>query len=179
MGVPVLRNRRWGPQAQSQDAWNRHRVSDRNCCSKGRRGASFETQFRSSLDCCSSIRSSDRPVCGGRISRTSFDSGCLIDQMWRDHIRPKWKDYPFGQRSKQRLWSNGSSSWLWPRRLEPIFGVLRIQCLRRHNDGNWFDLGKNSISLVRVKGGSKRASRPQILTSDEQFHMKFSNSSPR
>jgi integrase len=31
------------------------------------------------------------------------------------------------------------------------------------------DLGKNPISLVRVKGGSKRGSRPQILT-NEQFY---------
>jgi len=31
------------------------------------------------------------------------------------------------------------------------------------------DLGKNPISLVRVKGRSKRAGRPQILTS-EQFY---------
>jgi integrase len=85
------------------------------------------------------------------------------------YIRPKWKDYPLDNVKAAAVEQWLKQLALAPKRLEPIFGVSCIQCLRRHNDGNWLIWGRTSISLVRVKGGSKRASRPQILT-NEQFY---------
>lgn len=96
MGVPILRDRRRRSQAVSHDAGNRRRVPDRNRRSESRRGVSSETEFGSSLNRCSRIRSSDRPVRRGRVSRPPFDPD-FISIKRRESHQAEVEGLPLGE----------------------------------------------------------------------------------
>jgi integrase len=88
-----------------------------------------------------------------------------------NHIRPKWKDYPL-----DRVKAAAVEQWLKQLDLAPKTRAhirsLMHTMFEAAQRWELVDLGKNPISLVRVKGGSRRGSRPQILTS-EQFYQIF------
>lgn len=85
-----------------------------------------------------------------------------------NHIRPKWKDYPL-----DRVKAAAVEQWLRQLDLAPKtrshIRSLMHAMFEAAQRWELVDLGKNPISLVRVKGGSKRGHRPHILTS-EQFY---------
>ncbi len=85
-----------------------------------------------------------------------------------NHIRPKWKDYPL-----DRVKAAAVEQWLKQLILAPKTRThirsLMHAMFEAAQRWELVDLGKNPIRLVRVKGGSRRRSRPQILTS-EQFY---------
>jgi len=86
----------------------------------------------------------------------------------KNHIRPKWKDYPL-----DKVKAAAVEQWLRQLDLAPKTRThirsLMHSMFEAAQRWELVDLGKNPISLVRVKGGSKRRSRPQILT-NEQFY---------
>ena len=86
----------------------------------------------------------------------------------KNHIRPKWKDYPL-----DKVKAAAVEQWLKQLDLAPKTRThirsLMHSMFEAAQRWELVDLGKNPISLVRVKGGSKRRSRPQILT-NEQFY---------
>jgi len=88
----------------------------------------------------------------------------------RVHIRPRWGEYPV-----DKLKPMAMEQWLRDLSLAPkskthIRGIMHLvfKCAER-----WgiIELGKNPVSLVRVKNGSKRLKRPRVLTVDEFFEL--------
>jgi integrase len=82
------------------------------------------------------------------------------------YIRPKWADFPL-----DRIRPMAVEEWLRQMSLAPkskanIRGVMHsmFKCAER-----WelIEMGKNPISLVRVKGCTKRLTTPRVLTVDE------------
>jgi len=90
--------------------------------------------------------------------------------MLKVHIRPKWGDYPL-----DRLKPMAIEQWLRDLELAPkskahVRSLMHVvfRCAER-----WclIEMGKNPISLVRVKNSSKRLKRPRILTVEQFFAM--------
>lgn len=88
----------------------------------------------------------------------------------RVHIRPRWSDYPLDKMKPMAM-----EQWLRELPLAPkskthIRGIMHLvfKCAER-----WgiIELGKNPVSLVRVKDASKRLKRPRVLTVDEFFEL--------
>ncbi len=82
------------------------------------------------------------------------------------YIRPKWGDYPLNKLKPMPI-----ELWLKELKLAPktkahIRGIMKLlfKCAER-----WelVEMGKNPMTLVRVKGVSKRLKRPRVLTADE------------
>ena len=88
----------------------------------------------------------------------------------RVHIRPRWGEYPV-----DKLKPMAMEQWLRDLPLAPkskthVRGIMHLvfKCAER-----WgiVELGKNPVSLVRVKNGSKRLKRPRVLDVDEFFEL--------
>ena len=88
--------------------------------------------------------------------------------MLKTHIRPKWADYPL-----DRFKPMAVEQWLRQLSLAPktkahIRGLMHLifTCAER-----WglIPVGKNPLSLVRVKDCTKRLKRPKILTIEQFF----------
>ncbi len=88
----------------------------------------------------------------------------------RVHIRPRWGDYPVDKMKPMAM-----EQWLRELPLAPkskvhVRGIMHLvfKCAER-----WglIELGKNPVSLVRVKDASKRLKRPRVLTVDEFFEL--------
>ncbi len=86
--------------------------------------------------------------------------------MLNTHIRPKWSDHPL-----DRVKPMAVELWLRQLELAPktkahIRSLMHLifKCAER-----WglIEMGKNPITYVRVKGGSKRLKRPRVLTVEE------------
>jgi integrase len=82
----------------------------------------------------------------------------------KKHIRPRWEDVPLDLVRSIAVedWLKGLS--LAPRSKGYVKSLMHtiFQCAER-----WELTTKNPIALVRVKGGSKRLKRPQVLTPEE------------
>jgi integrase len=95
-------------------------------------------------------------------TRKSYES------MLKNHIRPKWGDYPLDRFKPMPV-----EQWLRQLELAPkskahvrslmhlIFTCAERWCL--------IEMGKNPMALVRVKDCTKRLKRPRVLT-EEQFY---------
>ena len=88
----------------------------------------------------------------------------------RVHIRPRWGEYPV-----DKLKPMAMEQWLRDLSLAPkskthIRGIMHLvfKCAER-----WgiIELGKNPVSLVRVKNASKRLKRPRVLDVAEYFEL--------
>jgi integrase len=88
----------------------------------------------------------------------------------RVHIRPRWGEHPV-----DKLKPMAMEQWLRDLPLAPkskthVRGIMHLvfKCAER-----WgiIELGKNPVSLVRVKNGSKRLKRPRVLDVDEFFEL--------
>jgi integrase len=88
----------------------------------------------------------------------------------RVHIRPRWGEHPV-----DKLKPMAMEQWLRELPLAPkskthVRGIMHLvfKCAER-----WgiVELGKNPVSLVRVKNGSKRLKRPRVLDVDEFFEL--------
>ena len=88
----------------------------------------------------------------------------------RKHIRPRWNDQPINRMKPMAI-----EQWLRSLPLAPKSKVhirslmhLVMKCAER-----WgvIDIGKNPITLVRVKNASKRLKRPQILEVQQFFEI--------
>lgn len=93
-------------------------------------------------------------------TRTSYES------VLKNHIRPTWGDYPLDKVKPMAV-----EHWLKQLELAPKTKAhlrslmhLLFRCAER-----WelVEMGKNPISLVRVKGCTKRLKRPRVLTKEE------------
>jgi integrase len=83
-----------------------------------------------------------------------------------NHIRPKWGDYPL-----DKVKPLPAEDWLKQLPLAPKTRshIRSLMHLMFEAAQRWELIDKNPMSLVRVKGGSKRAAKPPIITS-EQFY---------
>ena len=88
----------------------------------------------------------------------------------RVHIRPRWGEYPMDKMKPMAM-----EQWLHDLPLAPkskthVRGIMHLvfKCAER-----WgiVELGKNSVSLVRVKNASKRLKRPRVLDVAEYFEL--------
>ena len=88
----------------------------------------------------------------------------------RVHIRPRWGEYPVDKMKPMAM-----EQWLHDLPLAPkskthVRGIMHLvfKCAER-----WgiVELGKNSVSLVRVKNASKRLKRPRVLDVAEYFEL--------
>ena len=88
----------------------------------------------------------------------------------RRHIRPRWGDQPIN-----RLKPMAMEQWLRDMPLAPKTKVhirslmhLVLKCGER-----WgvIEMGKNPVTLVRIKNASKRMKRPQILEVSQFFEL--------
>lgn len=88
----------------------------------------------------------------------------------RVHIRPRWEEYPV-----DKLKPMAMEQWLRELPLAPkwkshVRGIMHLvfKCAER-----WgiIELGKNPVSLVRVKNASKRLKRPRVLDVGEFFEL--------
>jgi integrase len=88
----------------------------------------------------------------------------------RVHIRPRWGEYPV-----DKLKPMAMEQWLRDLPLAPkskthVRGIMHLvfKCAER-----WgiVELGKNPVSLVRVKDGSKRLKRPRVLDVGQFFEL--------
>jgi integrase len=88
----------------------------------------------------------------------------------RVHIRPRWGEYPV-----DKLKPMAMEQWLRDLPLAPkskthVRGIMHLvfKCAER-----WgiVELGKNPVSLVRVKNASKRLKRPRILEVGQFFEL--------
>jgi len=88
----------------------------------------------------------------------------------RKHIRPRWSDQPIDKMKPMAM-----EQWLRDLPLAPKSKVhirslmhLVLKCAER-----WglIEIGKNPVTLVRVKNASKRLKRPQILEVAQFFEM--------
>jgi integrase len=88
----------------------------------------------------------------------------------RVHIRPRWGEYPV-----DKLKPMAMEQWLRDMPLAPkskthVRGIMHLvfKCAER-----WgvIELGKNPVSLVRVKNASKRLKRPRILEVGQFFEL--------
>jgi integrase len=88
----------------------------------------------------------------------------------RVHIRPRWGEYPV-----DKLKPMAMEQWLRDLPLAPkskthVRGIVHLvfKCAER-----WgiIELGKNPVSLVRVKNASKRLKRPRILEVGQFFEL--------
>ena len=88
----------------------------------------------------------------------------------RVHIRPRWGEYPVDKMKPMAM-----EQWLHDLPLAPkskthVRGIMHLvfKCAER-----WgiIELGKNPVSLVRVKNASKRLKRPRVLDVAEYFEL--------
>jgi integrase len=88
----------------------------------------------------------------------------------RVHIRPRWGEYPVDKMKPMAM-----EQWLHDLPLAPkskthVRGIMHLvfKCAER-----WgiVELGKNPVSLVRVKNASKRLKRPRVLDVAEYFEL--------
>jgi integrase len=88
----------------------------------------------------------------------------------RVHIRPRWGEY-----AVDRMKPMAMEQWLRELPLAPkskthVRGIMHLvfKCAER-----WgiIEIGKNPVSLVRVKNASKRLKRPRVLKVDEFFEL--------
>ena len=88
----------------------------------------------------------------------------------RVHIRPRWGEYPVDKMKPMAM-----EQWLRDLPLAPkskthVRGIMHLvfKCAER-----WgiIELGKNPVSLVRVKNASKRLKRPRVLDVAEFFEL--------
>ena len=88
----------------------------------------------------------------------------------RVHIRPRWGEYPVDKIKPMAM-----EQWLHDLQLAPkskthVRGIMHLvfKCAER-----WgvVELGKNPVSLVRVKNASKRLKRPRVLDVAEYFEL--------
>jgi integrase len=88
----------------------------------------------------------------------------------RVHIRPRWGEYPVDKMKPMAM-----EQWLRELPLAPkskthVRGIMHLvfKCAER-----WgiIELGKNPVSLVRVKNGCKRLKRPRVLDVDQFFEL--------
>ena len=88
----------------------------------------------------------------------------------RVHIRPRWGEYPMDKMKPMAM-----EQWLHDLPLAPkskthVRGIMHLvfKCAER-----WgiVELGKNPVSLVRVKNASKRLKRPRVLDVAEYFEL--------
>ena len=88
----------------------------------------------------------------------------------RGHIRPRWGEYPV-----DKLKPMAMEQWLRDLPLAPkskshVRGIMHLvfKCAER-----WgiIELGKNPVSLVRVKNASKRLKRPRVLEVNQFFEL--------
>ena len=88
----------------------------------------------------------------------------------RVHIRPRWGEYPVDKIKPMAM-----EQWLHDLPLAPklkthVRGIMHLvfKCAER-----WgiVELGKNPVSLVRVKNASKRLKRPRVLDVAEYFEL--------
>jgi len=88
----------------------------------------------------------------------------------RVHIRPRWGEYPVDKMKPMAM-----EQWLHDLPLAPkskthVRGIMHLvfKCAER-----WgiVELGKNPVSLVRVKNASKRLKRPRVLDVAECFEL--------
>jgi len=88
----------------------------------------------------------------------------------RVHIRPRWSEYPVDKMRPMAM-----EQWLRDLPLAPkskthVRGIMHLvfKCAER-----WgiIELGKNPVSLVRVKNASKRLKRPRVLDVAEYFEL--------
>lgn len=97
-------------------------------------------------------------------TRKSYES------MLRTHIRPRWADYPLDRVKPMVVeqWFRGLD--LAPKSKAHIRSLMHVifRCAER-----WelIEMGKNPISLVRVKNSSKRLNRPRVLTVEQFYSM--------
>jgi integrase len=86
------------------------------------------------------------------------------------HIRPRWGEYPVDKVKPMAM-----EQWLRELPLAPkskthVRGIMHLvfKCAER-----WgiIEIGKNPVSLVRVKNASKRLKRPRILEVDQFFEL--------
>lgn len=95
-----------------------------------------------------------------------YSTRCSYLSALNKYIRPKWADFPL-----DKIRPMAVEEWLRQMSLAPkskanIRGIMRsmFKCAER-----WelVEMGKNPISLVRVKGCTKRLTTPRVLTVDE------------
>jgi integrase len=88
----------------------------------------------------------------------------------RVHIRPRWGEYPVDKMKPMAM-----EQWLHDLPLAPkskthVRGIMHLvfKCAER-----WgiVELGKNPVSLVRVKNASKRLKQPRVLDVAEYFEL--------
>jgi len=88
----------------------------------------------------------------------------------RRHIRPRWGDQPIN-----RLKSMAMEQWLRDMPLAPKTKVhirsLMHWVLKCGERWGVIEMGKNPVTLVRIKNASKRMKRPQILEVSQFFEL--------
>ena len=94
-------------------------------------------------------------------TRKSYES------MLKMHIRPRWADYPLDRLKPMVVEKWFRDLELAPKTKAHIRSLMHVifKCAERWD---LVEMGKNPITLVRVKNSSKRLKRPRILTV-EQF----------
>src|ERR1700722_348579 len=97
-----------------------------------------------------------------------YSTRASYQSMLKNHIRPRWGDYPLDGFKPMAV-----EQWLREPKLAPktkanvrslmylIFTCAERWCL--------IEMGKNPIALVRVKNSSKRLRRPRVLTVEEFY----------
>jgi integrase len=97
-----------------------------------------------------------------------YSTRASYQSMLKNHIRPRWGDYPLDGFKPMAV-----EQWLRELKLAPktkanvrslmylIFTCAERWCL--------IEMGKNPIALVRVKNSSKRLRRPRVLTVEEFY----------
>ncbi len=88
----------------------------------------------------------------------------------RKHIRPRWNDYPVDKVKPMAMEQWLRSLALAPKTKVHIRSLMHVvmKCAER-----WgvIEVGKNPVTLVRVKNASKRMKRPQILEVAQFFEL--------
>jgi integrase len=86
------------------------------------------------------------------------------------HIRPRWGEYPVDKLKPMAMEQRLRELPLAPKSKTHVRGIMHLvfKCAER-----WgiVEIGKNPVSLVRVKNASKRLKRPRILEVDQFFEL--------